>query len=196
MILCSEVGTNRATNNKSSLWPTLFSLLANPIPTCDLASAIHSAFDLRLMRSTEYSSILLVLTDGLFEEKDRSRIIDAINICVQSGIAAFGIGLGIYPKGIEKLFPQIIYSPNPSNIMKGIASIYGDSLTNKLPEWPSISMPRPDDHSEVVSAAHDAMRLIIRNESTPSYQSLNCMELCQLLMPLVTFITKSKISEM
>lgn len=56
--------------------------------------------------------------------------------------------------------------------MKGIASIYGDSLTNKLPEWPSISMSRPDDHSEVVSAAHDAMRLIIRNESTPSYQSL------------------------
>ena len=63
MILCSEVGTNRATNNKSPLWPTLFSLLANPILTCDLASAIHSAFDLR-RRNTPVFSLFLPMVSS------------------------------------------------------------------------------------------------------------------------------------
>lgn len=66
------------------------------------------------MRSTEYSSALFVLTDGLFEQNDRSRIIDAVNNCVQSGMSTFGVGIGI-----EILFLQVIYSPNPSNTMKG-----------------------------------------------------------------------------
>ncbi|KAK8891276.1 hypothetical protein M9Y10_028484 [Tritrichomonas musculus] len=172
IILCSEVGTNRATNIKSSLWESLLSVLQTPLKSVDLASAIHTAFELRLMRSTEYSSVLFVLTDGLFEQNDRSRIIDAVNNCVQSGMSTFGVGIGIYPKGIEKLFPQVIYSPNPSNTMKGIASIYGDSLSNQLTEWPSISIPRPDDNQNAIADTNDAMRLIIKNESTPSYQSL------------------------
>ena len=33
------------------------------------------------------------------------------NYCINSGMNIFGIGLGIYPKGIEKSFTQIFIQP-------------------------------------------------------------------------------------
>ena len=51
-----------------------------------------------------------------------------VNCCTQVGMNTFGIGLGIYPKLIENLFPQIIYC-KPNDIIKGIASFLGDNIS-------------------------------------------------------------------
>ena len=95
---------------------------------CDLASAIHTAFDLRRMRTMQCtSSMMFVLTDGLYQATERPRIIECINNCVQSGMITFGIGMGIYPKGIEKLFPQYVFAGNPLNAMKGVSDLFTDN---------------------------------------------------------------------
>ena len=51
-----------------------------------------------------------------------------VNCCTQVGMNTFGIGLGIYPKLIENLFPQIIYC-KPNDIVKGIAYFLGDNIS-------------------------------------------------------------------
>jgi len=50
---------------------------------------------------------------------------------MKKGLNIFGIGVGISPFGIEKLFPNVIYSLNPGKLMKGIAtSIFGNFSNN------------------------------------------------------------------
>ena len=52
---------------------------------------------------------------------------------MKKGLNVFGIGVGISPFGIEKLFPSIIYSLNPNKLIQGLASyISGTSSNNKL----------------------------------------------------------------
>ena len=44
------------------------------------------AFDLKRMRSSEYTSYLFVLTDGLYQEDEYKKILRAISNCVKSGL--------------------------------------------------------------------------------------------------------------
>jgi len=168
-VLCSEVGTFRALSPNSNIWKSLFVMLENPNRHADLASAIHTAFDLRRMRSTEYTNILFVLTDGLYQNSERPRIVECVNNCVQSGINTIGVGIGIYPKGIEKLFPQIIFSPNPENVMKGIATLFGDNPSNVYDEMPSISFAMDEQFNFNLK---EAISKIINNKENPVYKNL------------------------
>jgi len=168
-VLCSEVGTFRALSPNSNIWKSLFVMLENPNRHADLASAIHTAFDLRRMRSTEYTHILFVLTDGLYQNSERPRIVECVNNCVQSGISTIGVGIGIYPKGIEKLFPQIIFSPNPENVMKGIATLFGDNPSNVYDEMPSISFAMDEQFNFNLK---EAISKIINNKENPVYKNL------------------------
>lgn len=93
------------------------------------------------MRSKDYTSFLFVLTDGLYEKAERNRILQVVNNFVQSGTSVFGIGVGSYPKGIEELFPQIVFSPNPFIVMKCVESLFGDSISGKKDKMPSIYPP-------------------------------------------------------
>lgn len=120
---------------------TSFSLLERQVQKADLASAINVAYDLRRMRSKDYTSLLFVITDGLYEKSERNRILQTVNNFVQSGTSVFGIGVGSYPKGIEELFPQVIFSPNPSIVMKCVASFYNDSISGRMDKMPSIYPP-------------------------------------------------------
>ena len=43
-----------------------------------------------------------------------------------NGDYLFGIGVGIYPIGIEKLFSQVIYAQNPYKLIEGISLFFGD----------------------------------------------------------------------
>ena len=128
-ILCSNLSSVRALNSKSILWESLISLLAHPCSKSDLASAIEAAFDLKRMRTSEYTSYLFILTDGLYQENEHKRILRAVSNCVKSGLNVFGIGIGIYPILIEKLFPKIIYCHNPYNLNKAIANFFGESIS-------------------------------------------------------------------
>ena len=64
-----------------------------------------------------------------------------VNNCYYKGINIFGIGVGIYPIGIENLFPQVVYTQNPYKLIEAISLCFGDiskykdnkmnSITNK-----------------------------------------------------------------
>jgi hypothetical protein len=49
---------------------------------------------------------------------------------MMKGLSVFGIGVGISPFGIEKLFPSIIYSINPDKLIQGIASCFSGATIN------------------------------------------------------------------
>ena len=123
IVLCSEYPTFAALNEKSKLWELLFQCLSNPISNADLLSALQTAYDLKRMRSNNYPSFLFVLTDGLFEEDIQSQLKEVIAKLVQTNIQVIGIGLGIYPFGITKIFGQAIFDINPINLLHSILSI-------------------------------------------------------------------------
>ena len=132
IVLCSEYPTFAALNEKSKLWELLCECLANPISDADLISALQTAFDLKRMRTNNYPSFLFVLTDGLFEEDKQIKLKESIAKLVQTNIQVIGIGLGIYPFGINNIFGQAIFDINPNNLLNSILSIIeGNINVNK-----------------------------------------------------------------
>ena len=96
-----------------------------------LLSALQTAFDLKRMRTNNFPSFLFVLTDGLFEEEKQNQLKEIIAKLVQTNIQVIGIGLGIYPFGIQSIFGQAIYDINPSNILNSILSIIEGNIDDK-----------------------------------------------------------------
>ena len=129
ILLCSEIGTLNALNEKSDFWATLFTILNYPVVNCNLSSAIKLAYGLRRVRNTEKGSFLYVLTDGLYQYNERNEIFKSINDCEQDSINVIGIGVGIYPKGIEKLFRNSLYCREPSTLIKGISYFFGEEVS-------------------------------------------------------------------
>ena len=62
----------------------------------------------------------------MYAPSQREKIIGVANSCYAKNINLFGIGVGIYPIGIEKLFSQVIYSQNPYKLIEGISLFFGD----------------------------------------------------------------------
>ena len=58
-------------------------------------------------------------------------------------MTTFGIGICNYPKGIENLFPRVVYSLNPANVMKAIASFYGNFISSFISEIKPINFEPP-----------------------------------------------------
>ena len=125
IILASEKSANEILSEKSPFWASLFACLDSELSS-DLASAIWAAFNLNRARNNEYTNYIFVLTDGLYSDNERKRIIGVVNKCLKKNINIFGIGVGIYPIGIEKLFPQIVYCKNPYELFEGMALLFGD----------------------------------------------------------------------
>lgn len=94
-------------SEKSQIWPILFDLLNRIIRNIDLASAIRIAYNLHNLRTLEHPDFLFVITDGLFSLSERKKIINNVIFCMRKGLNVFGIGVGISPYGIEKLFLKI-----------------------------------------------------------------------------------------
>ena len=125
-IICSEKRTMDALSEKSQIWPIFFTLINQQIKNTDLASAIRAAYNLHNSRKTEHTDYLFVVTDGLFSLSQTKRIEKNVNFCMGKGLLTFGIGVGVSPYGIEKLFPNIIYSKNPTKLVNGIASCFSE----------------------------------------------------------------------
>ena len=119
IVICSEKIGSQILSEKSQFWVSLFSLLIG-YKNCDLASGIKAAFNIIRARRVEHTNYIFVLTDGLYRYSQRERIIGVVNNCYYRNINIFGIGIGIYPIGIEKIFPQIIYTQNPYKLMEAI----------------------------------------------------------------------------
>ena len=130
IVLCSEYPTFAALNEKSKLWELLFYSLSNPISNADLLSALQTAYDLKRMRTNNFPSFLFVLTDGLFEEEKQNQLKENIAKLVQNNIHVIGIGLGIFPFGINNIFGQAIFDINPMNIFHSILSILEGNISD------------------------------------------------------------------
>jgi len=167
-VLCSEVNTLRSLNSRSPLWELLISELQNSSKPSDLASSIHAAYDLKRMRTIDYSGVLFVLTDGLYQESVQYHIKEMVEVCIQSGINVFGIGIGIYPKGIEKLFPHIVYSPNPYQVLSGISSFFSESSICNNETMPFIQF-----NCDIGNIISEIQKLITYNQKKePVYKEL------------------------
>ncbi len=137
IILCiGENSKNELQNNKSIIWEYLFYYLENPETNIKLSDSINKAYIINQKRynSTNY---IFVLTDGLYDKIEKDNILYEVENCINSNIKIIGIGIGIYPINIQKLFPFIVYSPNPEEVIYAIISFFGDNslkLENKIPE--------------------------------------------------------------
>ena len=125
IVICSEMSTSNALNEKSSLWANLYSSLI-PIQESDLASAIKVAFDLNNIRRSESTNFIFVVTDGLFSIIEQKVIFEKVKMCENRGINVFGIGVGISPKGLENIFTNIIFAQNPYQLINAIAGFFGE----------------------------------------------------------------------
>ena len=157
ILLCSEMRTLSVLNEKSDFWSTLFTLLNNPVVNCNLTSAVKLAYDLRRIRSSEKGSFLYILTDGLYQDNERKEILKSINDCEQNGINVIGIGVGIYPKGIEKLFTNSLYCREPSTLIKAITYFFGEEISF-LHYMPDLLLENPDinEISEIINKLKEA----------------------------------------
>ena len=129
-VICSEKNSIDILSEKSQIWPILLDLLNKNIKNTDLASAIKAAYNLHNSRKSDHPDFLFVLTDGLFSLSETQRIIKNVVFCMSKGLNVFGIGVGIAPFGIEKLFPSIISSLNPDKLIQGIASCFSGGPNN------------------------------------------------------------------
>ena len=167
-ILCSNLSTVKAINPKSVLWESLLSIISTPCPKSDLASAIEAAFDLKRMQSTQYTSYLFILTDGLYQESEKKRILRAVSNCVKSGMDVFGIGIGIYPIKIQSLFPKVIYCNNPYNLNKAIASFFGETISGVKD---SMTFYKGEEQN-YINILNDSITEVINNSNNKSFKNI------------------------
>ena len=179
VILCSEKSANEILSEKSSFWAVLFSCLEGE-PSTDLASAIKAAYNLNRARRTDYTNYIFVLTDGMYSPSQREKIIGVANSCYAKNINLFGIGVGIYPIGIEKLFSQIIYSQNPYKLIEGISLFFGDVSKYKEIQMKSFTM---SPNAEKISANCNEIAEHIKN---PKFKHLKD-ELSKIKITLESF---------
>ena len=125
IVICSGKIGSQILSEKSQFWIALFSLLKG-YKNSDLASGIKSAFNIIRARRRELTNNIYVITDGLYNPSQRERIIGVVNNCYYRNINIFGIGVGIYPIGIEKLFPQVLYAQNPYKLVEALSLCFGD----------------------------------------------------------------------
>ena len=169
IVLCSEISSLRLFNEKSPFWPSLFNCLSeNCEDNCDLEAAIHAAYDIRRMRAIDSTSLMFVFTDGLFQKEQKELIKSHTMTCLQSGINVFGIGIGIYPRGIVDIFPQAVFAINPNYLIHGIASCFGDGSNDSYDD--SIKFLAPEECK--IKKLKDSISKLIKNENKPIFKEL------------------------
>ena len=159
IVLCSEYPTFAALNEKSRLWELFYQCLSKPISNADLISALQTAFDLKRMRTNNFPSFLFVLTDGLFEEEKQNQLKEIIAKLVQTNIHVIGIGLGIFPFGINKIFGQAIYDVNPMNLLNSILSLLEGNISE------SNEMSRIQNEEENIEKIDLTIKKLIENKN-------------------------------
>ena len=165
-ILVSNTITTQALGKKSTLIESLLAILQNPPFKSNLCSAIRAAYDLKRLRQEDFPSYLFVLTDGLYQKSEIANIVNIVNCCVQAGMNTYGIGVGIYPKLIDHLFPQVIYC-KPNDIIKGIVSFLGDNISKSENE---IVPHEIDDYNS--NELNSLKRELIKKVYSPSFEDL------------------------
>ena len=186
LILASEKSANEILMESSPFWAVLFSYLGGE-PSSDLASAIKSAYNLNRARRKEYTNYIFVLTDGLYSFSERDRIIEVVNSCLSKNINVFGIGVGINPNGIEKIFSQVVYAQNPYKLIEGISLFFGDISNYEKKEMQTFDIGETEKINKLIKNS-DEIKKDIRN---PKFKRLK-EELFKIVIPLESFSFNNK----
>ena len=185
IILASEKSANEILSERSPFWGSFCSCFEG-VSSSDLASAIKAAYNLIRARRKEYTNYIFVLTAGLYSLSERDRIIEVVNSCNSKNINLFGIGVGIAPFGIEKLFSKVIYAQNPYKLIEGISLFFGDISKYKKENMENLVIePNKDKHFIKNSDEID------KDIKEPKYIKLK-EKLLKILIPLESFTFYNK----
>ena len=120
-IICSEKKSLEILDENSKFRPILFDMVNKDNKSIDLASAIRAAYNLNILRKSQHSNFIFVITNGSFSLSEKRSIVENINYCILKEINIIGRGVCISPFGIKKLFPNIVYSMNPDRLIQEIS---------------------------------------------------------------------------
>ena len=127
IILCSNLNSKIILDKNSDFWISLIYYLCNPAEKTYLSDSIDISYYLNRERN-DYNNYIFILTDGICDYEEKKKILSNISRCIQHDIKIFGIGLGFYPINIKELFPYIIYTKNPENIINAIAYFFNRNI--------------------------------------------------------------------
>ena len=119
--------------NDNDFLDNLLNSLSFTYKKSSLKESIRKGYELI---NNETKNYMFILTDGLFDKEEQKNILNEVENCVFNNVEIIGIGIGVYPYGIKYLFPYIVYSPNPLNVMFGYSNFFGDngiSLKDEIP---------------------------------------------------------------
>ena len=180
-ILCSGINSLEITKSDSTILQSLYLLLKMPSKNTDLLSSINVAFSLKKKNNTIKKSILFILTDGLYDHFEQNKIINYLKICETNEMNVIGIGLGIYPKRIENIFNNYIYSSNPLNIVKGINEFYENNNEKKKEIKEDLY---EDDKNRNIN--DDILKLLKESINNPTFKDLKT-ELEKIIISVESF---------
>ena len=151
----------------SDLWLSLFSTFEKHDSKCNLYDAILCAIKLKSTIVAK-KSFLFVFTDGLYDSNEQVSLKNLLLSCREFSISAYGIGIGLYPKRIEKIFQKCVWSINPTYIITAISKFFGNEAPNSLKEIKLFgpAYPEYDKIREVIS------KICEKYPGTVSYKSL------------------------
>ena len=107
----------------NSFWVSLFSAIERHDDECNLYDAILCALKLKstILATKSY---LFVFTDGLYDEDQQVSLKNLILSCNMSEISVIGVGIGHYPKRIERIFKKCIWSINTTRIIAALSHFF------------------------------------------------------------------------
>ena len=133
----------------SYIWPSLFSILEKKNKKSNLNDAVLSAMQLKSTIIAK-KSFLFVFTDGLYDSNEVNSLKNLFLSCREYQITAIGIAIGLYPKRIEKIFQQCVWSINPTYIITAISTFFGNESSNFIDEI-KLFGPPPPEYDEIKS---------------------------------------------
>ncbi|EAY06656.1 hypothetical protein TVAG_322760 [Trichomonas vaginalis G3] len=99
----------------SPVFTEIYRLLTESHGLCSFSQALIAAFNLRY-RQTEQESILIGITNGNFTQHEMDAVGTAISSLQSIRTYPIGVGVGITPTKISKVFTKSIWSSNPLSI--------------------------------------------------------------------------------
>ena len=130
IVLCLGNDTTNSLNNKSKIWQAIASqLYDNNYYKCNIKDCLLLILKLKSLNLSK-KSFTFVLTDGLFNKEDQDCLYDLISYVEENYISVYGIGLGLYPEGLEKIFTKCIWSSNPNNLLKALSVFFGNDISH------------------------------------------------------------------
>ena len=126
-VICCGVNSTNYLNNKSLIWEALISTLSeNPI-NCNLLDAVKLVIKFK-SQSTTKKNICFVLTDGLYDVNIINCLKDLINLIEERNVDIYGIGIGLYPKRLPKIFSKCIWCLNQKSLGQAFSVFLGNEI--------------------------------------------------------------------